>query len=341
MATEDRLVKSLARVLASSGSRGNGATLRLGIGDDAAIIASRRNRDWVVSCDAFLEGIHFLTRTDPPDSIGYKSLVRATSDLAAMGALPRFFFLTLALPAGRTGKWFNGFLAGMARASRQLKIQIAGGDTTRDSKISISITVVGEIGTGRAIVRSGARPGDLIFVTGRLGRAALGLELLQRGFGRNNRIRELIEPHFYPRIHVELGAWLAQHRIASSMMDVSDGLSTDLSRLCIASQVGARVNEHSVPTVKLSASQSRSLENLNFDPLEFALHGGDDYGLLFTVPRKLAGQLRRAPGFRDLTQIGEIVSGSGILLVNADGRARRLKPRGWDSFRGQSSKRSR
>jgi thiamine-monophosphate kinase len=340
MATEDRLVKSLARVLASSGSRGNGARLRLGIGDDAAIIASRGNRDWVVSCDAFLEGIHFLTRTDPPDSVGYKSLVRATSDLAAMGALPRFFFLTLALPAGCTGKWLNGFLEGMARASRQLKIHIGGGDTTRDSKISMSITVVGEIAPGRAIARSGARPGDLIFVTGRLGRAALGLELLQRGLGRNNRIRELVEPHFYPRIHVELGAWLAQHRVASSMMDISDGLSTDLSRLCIASRVGARVNEHSVPTVKLSAAQSRSLKNLNYDPMELALHGGDDYGLLFTVPRKLAARLRRAPGFRDITEIGEVVSGSGILLVNADGRARRLKPRGWDSFRRQSSKRS-
>ena len=341
MAIEDRVVKSLARVLASKGSRENGAGLRLGIGDDAAILASKPNCDWVVSCDAFLEGIHFLARTDPPDSVGYKSLVRATSDLAAMGALPRYFFLTLALPAGCTGKWFNGFLEGMARASRQLKIQTAGGDTTRDSKISISITVVGEIRPGRAITRSGARRGDLIFVTGRLGRAALGLELIQRGFGRDNRIRELLEPHFYPRIHVELGAWLARHRIASSMMDISDGLSTDLSRLCIASRVGARVNEQSVPTVKLSAAQSRSLKNLNFDPMELALHGGDDYGLLFTVPRKLAARLRRAPGFRDITQIGEIKSGSSILLVNADGRTRRLKPRGWDSFRRRSAKRSR
>jgi thiamine-monophosphate kinase len=125
------------------------------------------------------------------------------------------------------------------------------------------------------------------------------------------------------------------------MMDISDGLSADLYRLCIASRVGARVNEHSVPTVKLSAAQSRSLKNLNFDPMELALHGGDDYGLLFTVPRKLAVRMPRAPGFRDISQIGEIVSGSSILLVNADGRTRRLKPRGWDSFRRQSSKRSR
>ncbi len=159
MVTEDRLVKSLARALDFKGGDGNTAKLRLGIGDDAAIIASGNRRDWVVSCDAFLEGVHFLAHTDPPDSVGYKSLVRATSDLAAMGALPRFYFLTLALPDRCTGKWFDRFLKGMGRASRKTKIQIAGGDTTRASKIFISVTVVGEIGAGRAITRSGARPG--------------------------------------------------------------------------------------------------------------------------------------------------------------------------------------
>ena len=158
MATEDRLVKSLVRALDFRGGGTNVPGLRLGIGDDAAIIEPARNQDWVVSCDAFLEGVHFLAQTDPPDSVGYKSLVRATSDLAAMGALPRFFFLTLALPVRRAGKWFEQFLKGMRRASRLLQIQIAGGDTTRDSKVSISVTVVGEIGRGRAIKRSGARP---------------------------------------------------------------------------------------------------------------------------------------------------------------------------------------
>ena len=140
-ATEDRLIESLTRALRSRSGGRNAAKLRLGIGDDAAIISPGRNRDWAISCDAFLEGIHFLARTDPPDSVGYKSLVRATSDLAAMGALPRFFFLTLALPEPYTGKWFAAFLSGMSRASRELRIQIVGGDTTRDSKVCISITV--------------------------------------------------------------------------------------------------------------------------------------------------------------------------------------------------------
>jgi thiamine-monophosphate kinase len=125
------------------------------------------------------------------------------------------------------------------------------------------------------------------------------------------------------------------------MMDISDGISTDLSRLCAASRVGARVNVQTLPTVKFSAAQSRNFKGVSFDPLELALHGGDDYGLLFTVPRKLAARLRRAPEFRDITQIGEIVSGSGISIVDSDGRARALKPLGWDSFRKVSSKKSR
>jgi thiamine-monophosphate kinase len=341
MITEDRLVKSLARALDFKGGGGNTAKLRLGIGDDAAIIASGNRHDWVVSCDAFLEGVHFLAHTDPPDSVGYKSLVRATSDLAAMGALPRFYFLTLALPDRCTGKWLERFLRGMGRASRGMRIQIAGGDTTRASKVFISITVVGQIGAGMAISRSGARPGDLIFVTGRLGRAALGLELIQLGYGRNKPIRKLLEAHFYPRIQLELGAWLARHRVASSMMDVSDGLSTDLSRLCAASRMGACVHAEQIPVAKVSSDQSRQLQKLSIDLLQLALHGGDDYGLLFTVPRKLVARLRHAPNNSEITQIGEIISESGISLVKADGRAHRLKPLGWDSFRKPSSKKSR
>ncbi len=338
MITEDNLVARIARALGSGPRGGNGAKLRLGIGDDAAILAPSANRDWVLSCDAFLEGVHFLTQTDPPDSIGYKSLVRATSDLAAMGAVPRFFLLTLALPRRYSGKWFDQFLRGIRRASRLLGIQIVGGDTTSNPQISISITVIGGITRGKAVTRSGARPGDLICVTGRLGRAALGLELIQRGLGGSKALQELLEPHFYPRIRLELGAWLAKHRVASSMMDISDGLSTDLSRLCTASRVGARLYAERIPRVDVSALRSRKPENLRIDPLHLAVHGGDDYGLLFTVPRKFETRLRRAPDFTEITQIGEVTAGRQVSLLYSDGRARPLQPHGWDPFRRKSSK---
>lgn len=177
--SEDQLIERIAKAVPSVRGAGSRAGLRVGIGDDDAVGAPRAGCEWLLHCDAFLDGIHFHAKTYPADSVGYKSLARATSDLAAMGAEPRFFLLTLALPASLTGNWLDGFLRGMRRASRQLGILLAGGDTTRSDKVSISITVVGELGRGLAVRRSGARPGDLVYVSGRLGRAQLGLELMK------------------------------------------------------------------------------------------------------------------------------------------------------------------
>ena len=287
--------------------------------------------DWASTCDAFLEGVHFLPKTTPPDSVGYKSLARATSDLAAMGASPRFFFLTLALPTSRTGRWLDNFLRGMARAARELGLRLAGGDTTQFPVVSISITVLGAIGQNLAVTRSGARPGDRIYVSGSLGGPQLGLELLRRKAGRSTRYRHLVQPHLYPQIRLELGSWLARHRIASSMMDISDGLSTDLARLCRASRVGARLDAACIPCVRVPISPA--LARLNLNPLQMALHGGDDYELLFTVPRAKRARLRNAPGFKQLAEIGVITSEKQIVLVDPSGRAKPLVPYGWDPFR--------
>src|ERR1700723_3162684 len=146
-------------------------SVRLGPGDDAAVLSPSGETDWVLSCDAFIENVHFHRKLHPPDSVGYKSLARATSDLAAMGAAPRYFLLTLGLPKSLKPSWLDGFLQGMRRAAHELKGQIIGGDTTAISELVISITVLGEIAPDLAITRSGARPGDLIYVSGTLGRA--------------------------------------------------------------------------------------------------------------------------------------------------------------------------
>ena len=314
------------------------AGVHLGIGEDAAVVVPGRNTDLVVTCDAFLEGVHFFADRHPPDSVGYKSLARATSDIAAMGGTPRFFLLTLALPQERTGKWLSGFLQGMRRAARQLSVRLIGGDTTRYLSISISITVFGEAAPGRAITRTGARPGDILYVTGKLGRAKLGLELIRncplgdiKGLIRSQN--RLLRLHLYPRIRTRLGEWLAKHRIASSMIDISDGLSTDLDHLCAASRVGARVWAERIPRVDTASGLPKFARKLKLDPLEMALHGGDDYELLFTVPRELAKRLRSAPEFQDITAIGEIERGKQIFLVDSFGRAKPLKPSGWDPFR--------
>jgi thiamine-monophosphate kinase len=307
--------------------------LRVGIGDDAALVVPGRNTEWVLSCDAFLEGVHFLTDRHPPDSVGYKSLARAASDLAAMGAIPRLFLLTLALPASRTGSWLDGFLRGMGRAARSLGMRLAGGDTTKAPTISMNITVLGEIARGRAVTRSGARPGDIIYVSGTLGRAELGLHLIRKRIGHERQLRHLLRPHLYPRIRIELGEWLAANRVPSAMMDLSDGLSTDLARLCAASGVGACLHADRIPRIATSTLSTAPAAKLSLDPLQLALHGGDDYELLFTVSPRRVKKLRKAPGFRQLTAIGEVTREQRIVLIAADGVATPLDPHGWDPFR--------
>lgn len=336
MDREAQLIKRIARAIRpafATGEDSGGMRVRVGIGDDAAIVAPHGRSDWALSCDAFLEGVHFLASVHPPDSVGYKSLVRAASDLAAMGATPRLFLMTLALPRARSGAWLDRFLGGMGRAARMLDMRLAGGDTSTGAMIAISITVLGQTCPGCSVSRAGARAGDLIYVSGRLGGAQLGLELMLDGTGKQRRFARLVRPHLYPRIRVSLGKWLAKHGIASAMMDLSDGLSTDLARLAAASRVGARIWSERIPRVLVPSALSRQPAGLKPAPLQLALHGGEDYELLFTVPRRRAIEITRAPGFAELTAIGEITREKGVVLVSADGRAKKLPPRGWDSFR--------
>ena len=337
MPDEDHLIRRITRVIPSFlGSKELRAGVPIGIGDDAMAIRTRGKRDLVITVDAFVEGVHFLAEKHPAESVGYKALARATSDLAAMGAAPRYFLLTLALPKVRTGQWLDTMLGGMRKAARSLGLRLVGGDTTESSLISMSVTVIGEIVPSRAVVRSGAKPGDTIFVSGTLGRAQLGLELLQHGLTRNRRFESLLETHLYPRVRIELGAWLAAHRLASAMIDISDGLSADLARLCTASAVSARIYEDRIPCVEIPAG-ARRLKGVGrlSDPLTMALQGGEDYELLFTVPKRKLRELQDAPAAKGLRAIGEIRRGSGMSLVTAKGTTRVLKPLGWDPFRGK------
>jgi thiamine-monophosphate kinase len=192
--------------------------------------------------------------------------------------------------------------------------------------------VIGEIGRGLAVKRSGARPGDLIYVSGRLGRAALGLALLEAHAHAARLPEPLLKPHLYPAIRIELGGWLARRRVASAMMDISDGLSTDLARLCQASGVGARLAAERIPCVRIPAAATRLLRGRPLDPLRMALHGGEDYQLLFTVPPGKVKRLARAPGFAQLASIGEVERGRRITIVDRKGHGQELEPQGWDPF---------
>lgn len=324
---EIELVSKISQIIPSIGHAGTGSALLAGIGDDAAVLRPSPRTKWVISCDFSLENTHFRANY-PPGSIGYKSLARATSDLAAMGARPRYFLLALALPASKTLKWLHQFSSGMARAAREFNSRLIGGDVSRSSSVTICITVLGEVPAGLAILRSGARPGDLIYTSGTLGAAQLGLEIIRRKLSRKASLKKYLRPHFYPRISATLGELLARKRTPSAMMDISDGLSTDLARLCAASGVGAKICAQKLPLAKVPAP----LLGRGIDPLTLALHGGEDYGLLFTVPPKSAKPLRALGLPTQITHIGEITQQRSILLLHPDGHSSPLPARGWNPF---------
>jgi thiamine-monophosphate kinase len=321
--SEKSVLRQIKRSFAG-GVAGGARFVSLGMGDDAALVRPGRGRETVLTCDWFLEGTHFLRDKHPAEAVGWKCLARAVSDVAAMGGVPRCFLLSLALPAELAGAWLQEFLAGLRKAARRFGCSLAGGDTTERREILINVTVVGEVRSGRGVLRSGARAGDGLYVSGRLGEAELGWRLLtgrKRVSLRDARVRK----HLYPEPRVELGRWLGEKRVATAMMDLSDGLSSDLTRMCEASGVGAVVDTGSLPTVSASAAAG-------VDAVELALHGGDDYELLFTVARKDARRVPRSLGGVAITRIGEITRGRGVRVVDAEGRRKALRAGGWDPF---------
>lgn len=324
---ENELIERIARAMGRSflASR----EVRLGIGDDAALFRPRAGHELILTCDWFLEGTHFLRDKHPPDSVGWKCLARALSDIAAMGGVPCCFLLSLAIPASHTGPWMDEFLAGLQSASRRFACVLAGGDTTNRKEILINIAVVGEVQIGRAVLRSGARPGDLIYVSGRLGEAELGLHVLKASRRLVNPKKPLTRKHLFPEPRLALGEWLAKGELASSMMDLSDGLSSDLPRLCAESGVGARLEGARIPQTR----HLHAARRLDLNGFDLALNGGDDYELLFTVPANKAKSLPKVFCGLKLTAIGRITKETKLVVGDENGRERPLTPCGWEPFR--------
>ena len=321
--SEKSIIQRIERAFRVASSHGKSG-LRLALGDDAALWQPAKGFETVLSCDWFLEGSHFWRDKHPPDAIGWKCLARATSDIAAMGGIPRIFLVSLALPQSHTGKWFEEFLKGLRRASRSLGCELAGGDTTRSEKVLINIMVVGEVKAGSAVLRSGARPGDILYVSGTLGQAEAGLQEIRKRRSLPKPLTPALKKHLYPEPRLELGQWLGKNGLASAMMDISDGLSTDLARLCAASGTGARILAARLPVLR--GASPLAAEKL-------ALDGGDDYELLFTVPGKKSKFIPMRFGRLPLTPIGEISDDKKILLLENDGDERPLSSAGWDPFR--------
>jgi thiamine-monophosphate kinase len=292
----------------------------VGIGDDAAVLHIPSGHELVVSTDTLVEGIHF-PRVTHPEAIGHKALAVNLSDLAAMGAQPTFFFMALTLPA-EDSAWLDAFAQGMARLASRFRVQLAGGDTTR-GPLSITITALGTVEKGQALLRSGAQAGDLVIVSGAPGAAAQALSVTQEGREPEPSGRMALE---FPEPRISLGKALAKR--ATSCIDLSDGLAADLGHILQQSGVGAELELDRLPVPP-------GLDNLADEPRwRLQLAGGDDYELCFTIPPGRAGELdelSESCGVA-LTPIGTIVTRTGLELITKDGGRFELASAGFRHF---------
>jgi thiamine-monophosphate kinase len=327
--------------------RGTSPGLVCGIGDDAAVFKSATGTDVVVSTDLLVEDIDFRRDTTRPELLGYKALAISLSDIAAMGARPRWAMLSIGLPDEVWKSEFaDNFYEGFFQLAGRYGVTLIGGDVSRTpERIVIDSIAVGECPSGREVFRSGAKPGDHIFVTGFLGDAAAGLRLLERGArlwtvandsdannlaARERPIDHLLLRHLQPEPRVGWGILLSEQRLASAMIDISDGLSSDLNHLCGESKVGALIDASQIPIDQLVTELTgrRAL-----DPLMLALHGGEDFELLFTVaPEDVARLPKRVDGV-SVTRIGEIKESSAGVQIAEGAKVWNLEPGGWQHFK--------
>jgi len=332
---EIRFIEQIRRGSALS----KNSAVELGIGDDCAILRPDPNYEILVTTDFSLEGRHFVRNRHPSQSVGHRCLARGLSDLAAMGAKPVAAFLSLAVPSSmlstkRGLDWIDRFFVGLHRLGDLHRAPLAGGDTAESpsGRVLADIVLVGSAPRGRSLRRSGARAGDVLYVTGALGGAAAELErVLMPGF-RMRPIDITGHPHLFPEPRLAVGQALLRRRLATAAIDISDGLSTDLAHICRASKVRAEIEEALLPIHAL-AKQFASAKALHA-----ALHGGEDYELLFAaspsvrVPRRIAGV--------PITRIGLLKARNSrqpfITLIDANGGRRPLEPAGWEHFSSRS-----
>ncbi len=290
---------------------------QLGIGDDAAILRPRPRDSLVLTTDALVEDVHFRWRTTDARALGEKSLAVNLSDVGAMGAVPLGCLLTLGVPSGVEPARLEGFLDGLLRSARASHCPLVGGDTVRSPLWLINVCVVGSVARGRALLRSGARPGDRVLVTGELGGAAAGLALLEGDSPSTASERAFVRRQLRPRPPYRAGAALARAGLAHAAIDLSDGLAQDLGHVARESGVCAHVDVARVP---LARGLARAAALLGLDPLALALSGGEDYELLFAAPERGPSAEKYASrlGCR-VTEIGVFARGRGVRFTR-DGR---------------------
>jgi thiamine-monophosphate kinase len=306
----------------------------LGIGDDCAALALNRGRYLLWTLDTLTEGVHFDLSYMSLAQLGWKALAVNVSDIAAMGGEPRYALLSLGWPPARNWAGALEVAAGLKQAAREFGVAVIGGDTiSSPSGVVITLTVAGWVPAKEMVRRSGARTGDLIYVTGVLGEAAAGLEILRNRVELAPALTQpLFQAHLAPRPQHRAGRLLARRGLATAMIDLSDGVATDLFHICRASRVGARLEARRVPVSPLVQAAAPWFHR---DPLDLALKGGEDYQLLFTSPPEKQAALFRAftrAGLPLPLLLGEITAGDRVQLVTERGEED-ISGAGFDHFR--------
>jgi thiamine-monophosphate kinase len=330
------LIERLAGKLTETGGQPAAGGVDLAIGDDAALLQLPPNTQLVTTIDALVEEVHFRRDWSRPEDLGWKALAVNVSDLGAMGARPLAALISVALPPDVPVRWVDRLYRGLGECARRYGCPLVGGDTVRAPRqIALSITALGSVPTGKAVRRAGARVGDLLCVTGVLGDSGAGLDLLQRAGARKRRYAPLYAWHVRPEPPVAAGAALAEAGLPTAMMDLSDGLASDLRHLARASGVGATVETERLPISDAAREAGRELA---IDPVRWALYGGEDYQLLFTVPPERLGEVPVVLGPLGVTTtvIGKITR-RGLKLASRDGSTAALRPEGFAHFEGGAS----
>jgi thiamine-monophosphate kinase len=334
------LIERIRKLSENSGLRSS--SVKLGIGDDCAILTPPRGYELLVTTDFSLEGRHFRRDWHSPQSIGHRTLARGLSDLAAMGAKPLAAFLSLALPkaVARDTTWLDGFLDGLLGLAKLHNVPLAGGDTSESPSdhILADIVLLGSAPAGRALRRSGARAGDLLYVTGALGGAAAELAEVTEHSGISRFPSGMTErkadvavddhPHFFPRPRLAVGQALLKRRLATACIDTSDGLSTDLAHLCTSSGMEAELDISLLPAHPFTATLDDAAQ------IAAMLHGGEDYELLFTASAKT--KMPRSIAGIPITRIGRILKqqkNKPQMTIFSEDTRFELQPQGWEHLR--------
>ncbi len=323
MNSEENFVKAIDSVISAKKSY---------IGDDCAVLPLSGTKKMLVTSDMLIEDVDFDFKYCTFEAIGFKSAMVNLSDIAAMGGTPQYMTYSIGMPQNIKISDIKKFYNGVKKATKKNNVQIVGGDLSSSEKFVISVSVIGHANSNNIKMRSGANIGDQIFFIGKLGWSSAGLEIL-RNKSQHKKTRDFksfTKEHLTPNAHVDAGKILGTFKEVSSMIDISDGLSTDLSRICKASNCGAVIYEDKLP---IDSKLKSIAEKLKKDALSFVLHGGEDYSLLFTCKAKESLTNKFSNYNLKPVHIGEIVSSKkGLSILNSNGKLNKLKISGYDHF---------